>query len=49
MLFSVPFSHGAPECPAADPKQMDAIRALLSVESLAPRGIRLVEGYVDRL
>lgn len=49
MLFSVPFSHGARECPAADPKQMDGIRALLSPENLAPQGIRLVEGYVDRL
>jgi len=49
MLFSVPFSHSARECPAADPGQMEAIRGMLAPDKLAARGIRLVEGYVDQL
>jgi hypothetical protein len=49
MLYSVPFAHSASECPAANKVQMDGIRQMLSPENLKPRGIRLVEGYVDRL
>ena len=49
MLYSVPFSHRAAECPAADKAQLDAIRRMLAPENLHPRGIRLIEGYVDRL
>jgi hypothetical protein len=49
MLYSVPFAHSASECPAANKVQMDGIRQILSPENLKPRGIRLVEGYVDRL
>jgi hypothetical protein len=49
MLFSVPFSHSPAECPATDKTQLDSIRRLLAPENLQPRGIRLVEGYVDRL
>jgi hypothetical protein len=49
MHYSVPFSHSAAECPAADKAQLDAIRRMLAPENLQPRGIRLIEGYVDRL
>ena len=49
MLYSVPFAHSASECPAADKVQMAGIEEMLSPENLNPRGIRLVEGYVDRL
>lgn len=49
MLFSVPFSHKAADCPAADKSQMEGLTRLLSPESLTGRGIRLVEGYVDKL
>jgi hypothetical protein len=49
MLFSVAFSHSAAECPAAHKEQMDGITRLLSPDSLRAHGIRLVEGYVDRL
>ena len=49
MLFSVPFSHSAGECPAAHPQQMEGIRHVLSPQNLREHGIRLVEGYVDRL
>ena len=49
MLFSVPFSHSAAECPALHKAKMEGITRLLSPESLGPRGIRLIEGYVDRL
>ena len=49
MLFSVPFSHPAAQCPATDKNQMEGLMRLLSPESLKGRGIRLVEGYVDKL
>jgi len=49
MLYSVPFAHSASECPAADKVQMAGIQQMLRPENLKPRGIRLVEGYVDRL
>ena len=49
MLYSVPFAHSASECPAANKAQMDGIRQMLSPENLKQQGIRLVEGYVDRL
>jgi hypothetical protein len=49
MLYSVPLAHSASECPAANKVQMDGIRQMLSPENLKRRGIRLVEGYVDRL
>jgi len=49
MLFSVAFSHGPKDCPAMDKTQMEGLTRLLSPESLKGRGIRLVEGYVDRL
>ena len=49
MLYSVPFAHSASECPAQHKVQMDGIRQMLSPENLKPHGIRLVEGYVDRL
>jgi hypothetical protein len=49
MLYSVPFSHSAAECPAADKTQLETIRRMLAPENLQPRGIRLIEGYVDRL
>lgn len=35
--------------PARDKKQMEGLTGLLSPESLRGRGIRLVEGYVDKL
>ena len=34
---------------ARDKKQMERLTGLLSPESLRGRGIRLVEGYVDKL
>jgi hypothetical protein len=49
MFYSVPFSHSAAQCPAQDQKQMDGIRHMLAPDNLKPRGIRLVEGYVDKL
>ena len=49
MLFAVPFFHSPAACPALHKAQMEGITRLLSPESLGPRGIRLIEGYVDRL
>jgi len=49
MLFSVAFSHQPANRPAADKSQMEGLTRLLSPESLKWRGIRLVEGYVDKL
>jgi hypothetical protein len=49
MLYSVPFAHGGTQCPAQDQSQMAGLRQLLSADNLKQRGIRLVEGYVDRL
>jgi hypothetical protein len=49
MLFAVPFFHSPAECPALHKAQMEEITRRLSAESLGPRGIRLVEGYIDRL
>ena len=49
MVFSVAFSHMPKDCPAADKNQMEGLTRLLSPESLKGRGIRLLEGYVDKL
>lgn len=49
MLLSVAFAHPASQCPAQDKQQMEGLTGLLSPESLRGRGIRLVEGYVDKL
>ena len=49
MLFGVPFVHFPAECPRLDKTQMAETTHRLSPESLGSRGIRLVEGYVDRL
>jgi hypothetical protein len=49
MLYSVAFSHAPKDCPAMDKKQMEGLTQLLSPASLEGRGIRLVEGYVDKL
>ena len=49
MLLAVPFWHSAAECPAAHKEQRERLTRLISPESLRARGIRLVEGYVDRL
>ena len=49
VLYSVPFAHGGTECPAQDQSQMEGLGQLLSADNLRQRGIRLVEGYVDRL
>jgi hypothetical protein len=49
MLFAVPFYHSPGECPRLHKTQMEETVRRLSPESLGSRGIRLVEGYVDRL
>ena len=49
MLFGVPFFHSPGECPRLQKAQMAETTRRLSPESLGLRGIRLVEGYVDRL
>ena len=49
MLFAVPFFHSPAECPRLDKAQMEETTRRLSAERLASRGLRLVEGYVDRL
>jgi hypothetical protein len=49
MLVSIAFSHMPKDCPAMDKAQMDGLTRLLSPESLRGRGVRLVEGYVDKL
>ena len=49
MLFSVAFAHPGSHCPAQNKTQMEGLTGLLSPESLKGRGIRLVEGYVDKL
>lgn len=49
MLFAVPFFHSPGECPRLHRTQMEETTRRLSPESLGSRGIRLVEGYVDRL
>ena len=49
MLFAVPFFHSPGECPRLHKAQMKETTRRLSPESLGSRGIRLVEGYVDRL
>jgi len=49
MVFSVAFSHKPADCPAAHKEQMEGFTRLVSPETLKGRGIRLLEGYVDRL
>ncbi len=49
MLFAVPFFHSPRECPRLHKAQMAETTHRLSPGSLGSRGIRLVEGYVDRL
>jgi hypothetical protein len=49
MLFAVPFFHLPGECPRLRKAQMEETMRRLSPESLGSRGIRLVEGYIDRL
>ena len=49
MLFAVPFFHSPADCPALHKAQMEETTRRLAPESLGARGIRLVEGYVDRL
>ena len=49
MLLSVAFAHKAADCPAAHKDQMEGFTRLLSPDNLRGRGIRLVEGYVDKL
>ena len=49
MLFSVPFSHKTADCPAAHKEQMEGFTRLVAPDSLRGRGIRLLEGYVDKL
>jgi len=49
MVFSVAFAHKPADCPAAHKDQMEGFTRLVSSESLKGRGIRLVEGYVDKL
>ena len=49
MLFAVPFFHSPGECPRLDKAQMHETTRRLSPKSLGSRGIRLLEGYIDRL
>lgn len=49
MVFSVAFAHQPAACPAAHKDQMEGFTRLVSPENLQGRGIRLLEGYVDRL
>jgi len=49
MVFSVAFAHKPADCPAAHKDQMEGFTRLVSSENLRGRGIRLVEGYVDKL
>ncbi|MBI4562618.1 MAG: hypothetical protein HY724_11300 [Candidatus Rokubacteria bacterium] len=49
MVFSVAFAHTPADCPAAHKDQMEGFTGLVSPENLKGRGIRLLEGYVDKL
>ena len=49
MFFSVALSHMPKDCPAAHKDQMEGFTRLVSPDNLKGRGIRLVEGYVDKL
>ena len=49
MVYALAFPHKASDCPAADKDKMDGFGQLLSAENLGPRGVNLLEGYIDNL
>lgn len=49
MVFSVAFAHKPADCPAAHKEQMEGFTRLVAPDNLRARGLRLLEGYVDKL